>query len=417
MTAYLLLFDWRKLTSGIRARNATVQSATKDVAFDSLGRPGRYPYSNNKNNASYPWTWRVGAWIYSILALMMFVFGLLRIDYFPFSAWELYNWHPSEPAFDTPFTKETIKGAAHRCLTKPPLNPTCQNLHSTGHTQKFHEQAYRYVRTTAIVDNRDTNDDCPFIVLQNWLPIGCIANDDDSMLSLPDKAQEIMVSGSPKGFSRRRNITFVLSHERHRREKTAVDPKYLGQRLQWMAIDAVAASIEEGPECFRESTVWDTIKRGKSTTRRSKAFNPRSAASRFARQIRTHLSTEPGNVLVDGKQILSVGVILSYVQNKSIVHGGSYNEWNLCILGGSTVGENVTGTFGNHEFGNTGNNLPSGDFSEVVTEIFLILLLVCGIMWSRSGLKCLLPLKQKATSFFRSRKPNAYCLLERKEEV
>jgi hypothetical protein len=54
----------------------------------------------------------------------------------------LYNWHPSEPGDQYPWNQDTIKEAAHRCLTKPPYNPACQN-HGTVRVSLFFLQSGR----------------------------------------------------------------------------------------------------------------------------------------------------------------------------------------------------------------------------------------------------------------------------------
>ena len=79
---------------------------------------------------------KIGAWIYTFISTLLFTTSILRSDFFPFYSWSLYSWHPSrQPA--PPFTVQTAKESARKCVTEPPLNPTCLNLGGSRHHDIF----------------------------------------------------------------------------------------------------------------------------------------------------------------------------------------------------------------------------------------------------------------------------------------
>ena len=96
---------------------------------------------------------QIGAWALSAIAMIMFLASFLRIDYFPLASYSLYNWDPSEPGFNKMFTADSVKAAARRCVTEPPLNPTCQNLGGQGmtHENKFHHSMTDHLLFVTIV--------------------------------------------------------------------------------------------------------------------------------------------------------------------------------------------------------------------------------------------------------------------------
>jgi hypothetical protein len=115
---YLLLFDWGRIFRSFVGlfltlpHETTSETKTKTV---------------NTTTMKYPLSWRIGSWMYTFVALTIFMTSLLRMDAFPFYSWSLYNWHPSEPGNLKVFSERTAKIAAHRCLTLPPFNPACLN--------------------------------------------------------------------------------------------------------------------------------------------------------------------------------------------------------------------------------------------------------------------------------------------------
>jgi hypothetical protein len=138
---YLLIMDWRQLGRKLWCKQKTPHSLANEKATTS-DRTSLSPYhqplqmSKNQDPKKYPLSWRCGAWAYTILSMIVFVTSVCRIDAFPFFSWSLYNWHPSEPGDQSPYTQEIIQEAAHRCLTKPPFNPACQN-HGTTRVSKL----------------------------------------------------------------------------------------------------------------------------------------------------------------------------------------------------------------------------------------------------------------------------------------
>jgi hypothetical protein len=137
---YLLIVDWRQLGSMLGWKRKILRSLTYVKATSGNGSLPPYhqslKMSTNQDHTKYPFSWRHGAWAYTIISLVVFVTSVCRIDAFPFFSWSLYNWHPSEPGNQMPFTQELAQDAAHRCLTKPPFNPACQN-HGTTRVSKF----------------------------------------------------------------------------------------------------------------------------------------------------------------------------------------------------------------------------------------------------------------------------------------
>jgi hypothetical protein len=136
MVTYILIMDWRKVF-GPLVKNQSIcrQGKTSRAAMiNTMPFDGHKQQSSKCHDmsSSVPDSWRVGSWMYTVLALVVFVTSVCRIDAFPFFSWSLYNWHPSEPGDQTPYKNEAvIKEAAHRCLTKPPFNPACRNHGTT----------------------------------------------------------------------------------------------------------------------------------------------------------------------------------------------------------------------------------------------------------------------------------------------
>lgn len=132
---YLLIMDWRGIWRKI---TAGMPQFTRKFCGFGIAKPlltqqnTPLPLSTSWHSSfSHRQSWRVGAWVYTLLATADLVTSVCRIDAFPFFSWSLYNWHPSEPGDQSPYTKEVVKEAAHRCLTKPPFNPACQNHGTT----------------------------------------------------------------------------------------------------------------------------------------------------------------------------------------------------------------------------------------------------------------------------------------------
>jgi hypothetical protein len=144
---YLLIMDWRKLYGMLQRKNTSQRSQEVDLCCGyALVKQHHIQQPKLKSNKDgidprppaptfhakqHPPVWKLGAWMYTILAVAVFITSVCRIDAFPFFSWALYNWHPSEPGDQTPFTQEIAEIAAHRCLTKPPFNPACQNHGTT----------------------------------------------------------------------------------------------------------------------------------------------------------------------------------------------------------------------------------------------------------------------------------------------
>jgi len=129
-------------------------------------------------------------------------------------------------------------------------------------------------------------------------------------------------------------------------------------------VDAAAAAINEGN--------IDFLKR--------KTTDPSNAASRFARHIRMRASSleNEGIYLEKGKKILAMGLRFNYIDDAS----EGKTIWRSVMLGSSTIGENVTHTFSNHEIGAKSKiKLPRGDWSEVFNGIIFTFVLAASIIY------------------------------------
>ena len=83
-----------------------------------------YAQLSSHNQVRY----RVGAWCYTLMTVVLFGTSLCGIDYFPFYSWSLYSWHPPTVDLQPPFTIPAATHLAYRSLTTPPYNPTHRNL-------------------------------------------------------------------------------------------------------------------------------------------------------------------------------------------------------------------------------------------------------------------------------------------------
>ena len=182
----------------------------------------------------------------------------------------------------------------------------------------------------------------------DWEPVGCSPFN----MSIPLQEQLPNIIRTPSIFNFK-NHTIPM-------ELKASD---VGKELKRLAVDAAAAAIEER-QCFSDAATGP---------------HPLNAAARFSRQLRTRMNNEQNvNVYIpQHQQILAVGIVFEYASRVSLYNGQQNDTMKTCMLGVSFAGENVTGSFGNHEVGFVGKkSLPPGDTTEIWTEIWLTLLLV-----------------------------------------
>ena len=88
MVTYIVLVDWRGLFGST--------ALAKYLPFLSEGSVTTTIVKKSRCTGGKLRPYRFGAVVYTVLATIMFVTSLLRIDYWPFSSYALYNFHPSD---------------------------------------------------------------------------------------------------------------------------------------------------------------------------------------------------------------------------------------------------------------------------------------------------------------------------------
>mmetsp|Transcript_29998 Transcript_29998/g.87640 ORF Transcript_29998/g.87640 Transcript_29998/m.87640 type:complete len:784 (-) Transcript_29998:238-2589(-) len=323
---------------------------------------------------------QVGAWVLSAIALLMFLASFLRIDYFPLASYSLYNWDPSEPGFEKMFTADSVKEAAHRCVTEPPLNPTCLNLGGQGmtHENRFHAAMNDHLSFVTIVGDASiakkglpsSSRKCPLKLYHghhghNFNPYVCWSLDSNttsqiggSEHSLEDVLRRLLID--PRHLNKYKDPAKARKPRRLEGEVHSLEAVSSG--LGYRTRDAAGSAIAEGG-----LTCLDDPQDGMSTRMPS----PYNSASRYARQIRTHMGSD---FIGEDLQILAVGLILGYGKRPS-----DKMPSRGCMLGSSVVGELDDDTLGNHEIGATSStrvDLPRPGLSgwmDVIKGGFIVL--------------------------------------------
>ncbi|KAG7374618.1 hypothetical protein IV203_013713 [Nitzschia inconspicua] len=376
---YLLIIDWRLLWAKMTTRinhcsliRTRGWCATKTNASPDL--KSTLALSKDSQLLKIPCSWKVGAWIYTLFAMAVLVTSVCRIDAFPFFSWTLYNWHPSEPGNQSPYTKEVAQEAAHRCLTKPPFNPACQNHGTTRHHDLFPQGIKEYLYTVTItgikeganVTSPNKRKLCPLAIYVNWEPVSCEAIDKRVTV----QQQLVNIIG---------NASATTQYDDDESPSWGLLPATdIARTLRRYAVDAAAAAIEEGPSCFKDGAEWTQIQNEEYDLWWSSDERPMNAVSRFSRQIRTYMNKpeNEGEYVGEGREVLAVGVVFEYLKG----YNNQKEQFNSCMLGKSLYGENVEEAFSNHHVGGTlvKSQLPSGDWSETYNEMLLIILLCIG---------------------------------------
>ena len=339
MSTYLVLIDWRGLfgsTSLVEvlpflADNKAVGAKEKEIKPEYL--------------ASY----HRGAKIYTFFAVVMFVTSLLRIDYFPLSSYALYNWHPSDPGFnDAKFTPEEAIASANRCLSQPPIGPTCSNKSGSNHHDSFISVRRDYIQKVVITgiddvhhvqDYDDADDDnvssdaeshCSDDELRvyiNFSPHSCIARPTDGSKITEEFLRETMRKVLTKRKARKR-----LPEEFGWQE-------YVEKGLKWRVDDHIVASLVDEPRCFAPAGTHNKNERDYLAEP-----SPDSIASDMARRLRHGLTKHrylPDRV----EEVLAVGFFWEFVNggtgernSRGKIEGGSPQ---YCKLGESIIGESI----------------------------------------------------------------------------
>ena len=341
---YSLIIDWGRILP--RVDNSKVENGCA-MTCKWPQTPKDRPNPSKASSNMKAW-----AWILSAVAIIMFLASFLRIDYFPLASYSLYNWDPSEPGFDKMFTAESVKSAAHRCVTEPPLNPTCQNLGGQGmtHENKFHSAMNDHLELVTIVGDATiakqglgavSESKCPLKIYRGngFKPYVCWRPDRNSTSILGRN------SGAPEDLLRQLLINPIYMNQYKDRDLARKPGKLEGEvhslkavsrGLGYRSRDAAGAAIAEGGLTCLDDPHDGISKRMPS---------PFNSASRFARQMRKRMGSD---FIGEDLQVLAMALILEYGKKPSDRRPSRY-----CVLGSSVVGEIDDDSLGNHEIGAT----------------------------------------------------------------
>mmetsp|Transcript_4649 Transcript_4649/g.10053 ORF Transcript_4649/g.10053 Transcript_4649/m.10053 type:complete len:774 (-) Transcript_4649:88-2409(-) len=247
MVTYIVLVDWRGLFGGTALAKYLPFLSDESGATNSIRRKR----CSGRKLRPY----RLGAVVNTVLATIMFATSLLRIDYWPFSSYALYNWHPSDPGFnDSKFTPEEAVASAHLCLSQPPIGPTCGNKSGSEHHDSFVHTRTHYMKKVlvtgihledAVGSAEDGQcDPTDLRVYVNWSPHSCRARPQDGEQISPGYIQHIMWTVATEQRSKTR-----LPPELPRKAWT----DYVRRGLNWRVEDAMTASLEDNPKCFDDA--------------------------------------------------------------------------------------------------------------------------------------------------------------------
>ncbi|KAL3910657.1 MAG: hypothetical protein SGILL_007607 [Bacillariaceae sp.] len=210
---------------------------------------------------------------------------------------------------------------------------------------------------------------CPLAVYVNWKPYAC----EDILDDLHLQQQLINIMGAA--------VATDIYEEADNQIVPKLPLKPITRTLKRYAVDAVAATIEEGPKCFGKDAAWKEIPDHTPPRWWSSDNDPMNAVSRFSRQLRTHMN-KPENKLHyvgKGREVVALGVALEYLGDFKDPKGKHYK---ICMMGRSLAEEQIKVSFGNHQVGaieGTTSNIPPGDWSEVRHEFFLTFLLAMAV--------------------------------------
>jgi hypothetical protein len=257
----------------------------------------------------------------------------------------------------------------------------------------FPKKIGKHLTTVTIIGKPDhyntTNPgDCAFEVYNDWEPLGCAPSKKSK--SFEDHLRYIIgvASIDPEIFRGRNNL-------RH------IGAEHIGGNLRQRAKDVAAAAIDADPQCFQPDAHWERVM-GEDLSRDSDETN---SAAMFSRHVRIQMS-KPGNDVRylggKGREILAMGIGFEYRSEKT-------NEWKMCILGDSIIGENSTYSNYYSTYGKSGSpgskRLPNGDMVEVWREILftsaLALVIVYHPNWEMTLRAATAGAVKKAVSFGR----------------
>ena len=163
------------------------------------------------------------------------------------------------------------------------------------------------------------------------------------------------------------------SRSRSTRPRALPRTKEYKEGMAWRVIDAAAASINDGPNCFQNDFgVHDAslIGRNFSSVDWSRELSPLSPASRLSRRLRIRMNTP--YYVREGRSILAVGILFRFLH---VQPGGKKNERRYCVLGSSILGERTTEASLNYLAGKRGVDMPPGDWNDVLIGVFILFFL------------------------------------------
>ena len=366
MTAYMLLIDWRGLFGG--SRLAKFLPFLKDQEKATFCSKYRSATTSKDSAKSYPRSLRIGAIVYSLVATTMFATSLLRIDFWPFSSYALYNWHSSDPGFDgDPLTPEETISSVSQCFAHPPIGPTCGNKNGSNHHDSIVHSRKHFIKkviVTGVIENSNkpaSEDNCgqdELRIYVNLDPYLCWPRPSDGSHLTAKDIQRIMREATTK-------------KKRKKRPKELAWTDYVRRGLAWRVEDAILASLEDHPRCFEPLGTANPNERNWMAEP-----SKESIGSDMARRLRSGLTDH--NYLPDypREKVLGVGLFWTYLD------GGDLNERGE-IEGGTpracNVGESVLGDLDLAEQEDVGKRFRnhvishSRDWSQVQRGIVLVI--------------------------------------------
>ena len=400
MATYILLIDWRGLFGGTRL--AKLLPFLRDQPNTTGDCKAASPIKLQRT--SYPRSRRGGAVIYTLFAAIMFTTSLLRIDFWPFSSYALYNWHPSDLGYDRdrPLTPEETIASASQCFARPPIGPTCGNKNGSNHHNSIVSRRKQFIKkvfVTGVIAGRDyapTEETCgpnELRVYVNLDPFMCWPRPSDGSKLSPEDIQRIM-----------REVTTKKKRNKRPHKLRSIQSEYVRKGLAWRVEDEILASLDDHPRCF------DPLGAVNPNERNWMAEPARdSIGSDLARRLRAGLTENDYLPDYPREQVLGVGLYWTYLdggtgqRNKDgEVEGGTQR---VCNVGESVLGDLnlVDDKESCVRFRNHVKNHPR-DWSQVQRGILLVVVILGSAFAYTAKLK-----SNTATGHLPIKSPRATC--------
>ena len=332
MATYMLLINWRGLFGGTRL--AKVLPFLRDQPNATIDCKAASPMKSQRT--LYPRSRRVGAVIYTLMATIMFTTSLLRIDFWPFSSYALYNWHPSDPGYDGPLTPEETISSASQCFAHPPIGPTCGNKNGSNHHDSIVHTRKSFIKkvfVTGVIAGSNysgpegTCGPNELRVYVNLDPFMCWPRPRDGSKLSPKDIQRIM-----------REVTLKKKKKKRPQGLGIIQTEYIRKGLVWRIEDEILASLDDHPRCF------DPLGTANPNERNWMAEPARdSIGSDLARRLRTGLTEYDYLPDSQREQVLGVGLYWTYLDggtgqrnDDGEVEGGTER---VCNVGESVMGD------------------------------------------------------------------------------